>query len=377
MKRIYLDNASTTKVNKEVIKSMLISFEKDYGNPSSTHALGEISNKAINEARKIIANELSAKSHEIIFTSGATESNNLAILGISRANPNKKTIIISNIEHPSINEVCNYLQTLNYKIIRIPVNMGGIVNLNILDNEIRKNRKNILLVSIMHVNNIMGTIQDIGKIGNICKSNNVLFHTDAVQSFGKLKIDVKNYKIDLLSASGHKIGAPKGIGFIFVKENVKIKPLLFGGGQERDLRSGTENVQSIIGFAKALTIIKKVDNNKIKNKRDKLMINLEKLGGIVNGSKEFRIFNNIHVSFPKINSQYLIQYLSDRGIYVSSGSACEHKKEREDHVLNAINLDQNFIGGSIRITLNEDISEKDIIHITKKIADFLKNVKLI
>ncbi len=376
MKPLYLDNAATTKVYPEVIKEMLPYFKEGYGNPSSPHILGDNAKKEINKARITLAREINAKPQEIIFTSGGTESNNLAIQGLAKAFPKKRTIVISEIEHPSIQEPCNYLQTQEYNIIRIQVNKEGIINLSILEKEIKNNLQNIFLVSIMHVNSVLGTIQDIEKIGLLCKINNIPFHTDAVQSFGKLNIDVKKFKIDLLSASGHKIGAPKGIGFLYINEKINLAPIILGGGQERNLRSGTENVPSIIGFAKALEITKKINKNKILELRNKLISELEKIDGIINGSKNSRIYNNIHVSFPNIDADSLVLFLSKKGIYVSAGSACESKKEKEDQVLKAIRLNQEYINSSIRISLNEDIKDKDIPFIIKEIEKAIKILKI-
>ena len=376
MKQIYLDNASTTKVYKQVIKETIPYLNKEYGNPSSPYELGERAKKEINQARNSLAKEINAKPNEIIFTSGATESNNLTIQGLAKSHINKKTIIISDIEHPSINEICNYLQTLNYKIIKIPVHKDGLINLEILEKEIKSNQNDILLVSTTHVNNIIGTIQDIEKIGLICKLYNVSFHTDAVQSFGKIKIDVKKFNLGLLSASGHKIGAPKGIGILYVNEKINISPIIYGGGQERNIRSGTENVPGIMGMAKALEITKNTNKNKIKEIRNKLITNLEKLGATINGSKENRIYNNIHASFQNIEAESLVRYLSKKGIYISTGSACDSRKEKEDHVLKAIKLNDNQIKGSIRITLNEDFKEREVNFVSKEIEKALKLLKV-
>ena len=376
MNPIYLDNAATTRVYPEVVKEMLPYFKEEYGNPSSLHKLGENAKEAITTARKTLAKEINAKPQELIFTSGGTESNNLAIQGLAKAFPKKKTIIISEIEHPSIQEPCNYLQTQGYNIIKIPVNKEGMINLSILEKEIKNNLEDILLVSIMHVNNVIGTIQDTEKIGLICKLHNIPFHTDAAQSFGKLEIDVKKFNIGLLSASGHKIGAPKGIGFLFINEKINISPIILGGGQERNLRSGTENVPSIVAMAEALEITKKINKGKILNIRNKLILELEKIGGIINGSKNSRIYNNIHVSFPDIDADSLVLFLSKKGIYISAGSACESKKEKEDRVLKAIKLSPEYIKGSIRISLNEDIKDKDIPSIIREIEKAIKILKI-
>ena len=376
-RKFYLDEAATTKVYPEVLKDMEKYYLEEYGNPSSLHEMGEKAQKAINEAREILAREINAKPNEIIFTSGGTESDNLAIQGLARAYPKKKKILISAIEHAAVMETCNFLGKEGYEVVKIRVNKDGLVNIDELKKEIDKNTDNILLVSIMHANNIFGTIQDIAAIGKLCKENNVIFHTDAIQSFGKLKIDVKKMNIDILSASAHKIHGPKGIGFLYVKDGIKIKPLIFGGGQEKDLRSGTENVPGIIGFAEALELTKNVNKEKIRKIRDKLMSELEKIGGNVNGTKdENRIYNNVHVSFLGIDNETLVAFLSHKGIYVSAGSACDSKKEKEDYVLRALGLNKKEISGSIRITLNEEVTDKDIGFIVREIEKVVKKLKI-
>ncbi len=372
MKSIYLDNASTTKVYPQITKLINNFSEKEFGNPSSQHSLGESAKNHINKSRIYIASKINVKPNEISFTSGATESNNLAIQGLAKAFPFKKTIIISSIEHPSVNETCNFLQSQNYKIIRIPVNNEGILNLDILQKEIKINHDSILLVSIMHVNNIMGSVQDIERIGLICKLNSLIFHTDATQSFGKLNIDAKRQNITMLTASGHKMGAQKGIGLLYINEKIKISPLLYGGGQENNLRSGTENVSGIISLSKALEISKKINKNKIKAIKEKLSARLESIGAKINSSNQNTIYNIIHASFPNVDSDSLIQYLSHKKIFISTGSACDSKKEKESHVLKAINLNENLIKGSFRISLNEDIKDKDINIIIKEIEKAAK-----
>jgi cysteine desulfurase len=369
MKEIYLDNSATTKVDSKVVKVVKEVFTKNYGNPSSLHSLGEKSRKAIDKSRKNLSREIGAKPQEIIFTSGGTESNNLAIQGLAKANSKKKKIIISSIEHPSITETCKFMKSEGYEIVEIPVNREGILNIEKLENSIDKNT---LLVSVIHVNNVFGTIQNLKNIGKICKMKKVYFHTDAIQSFGKLKINIKDMNIDLLSASGHKIGGPKGTGFLYLKEGVKIKPLIFGGGQEKNIRSGTENVSGIVGFSKALDLEKTKNSLKISKLQKNLIDELEKLGGKINGSKEKRICNNVHVSFKEINSERLIYFLSERKIYASIGSACDRKKRNEDNLLKNIGMNKKEINGSIRFTLNKGTTEKDIRKVIEGVRRFLK-----
>ncbi|MEK6818452.1 MAG: cysteine desulfurase family protein [Nanoarchaeota archaeon] len=372
MKTIYFDNAATTPLYKEVEEEMKKYLFEDYGNPSSIHFLGERSRKALDSSRTLLARELGAKPHEIIFTSGATESNNLAIQGLSRFEREKKKILISSIEHPSVYNICNFLKKYGYEIISIPVNSEGILDLNFLSSFLQKNSSQVLLVSIIHVNNVLGVCQDLKKIGELCKKHSVPFHTDAAQSFVKIKINVRDCNITFLSASAHKIGGPKGAGFIYIKEKTDLFPLFFGGHQEKNLRSGTENVPSIVGFAKALEVFKKTNSNSVQKLRDYLFKELEKIGGKINGSKEKRIFNNVHVSFPNKDSEYLVLALSEKGICVSSGSACDTRNEGEDNIFKALNIKEKNLG-SIRISLSEKNTKKEVDFFLNELKKILRS----
>ncbi len=358
MKELYFDTSATTPVRMEVVREMNDAMLVDFGNPSSAHDLGNRALKLVDGARTKLARAIGARAHEIYFTSGTTESNNLAIQGLARAHPNKKKIIISSIEHPSIRETCGYLKNKGYKIVEIPVSKDGFIDLNFLENNIDKNT---LIVSVIHANNIFGTLQNLKKIGDICRRKGTLFHTDCAQSFGKMKIVVHDWNIDLLSASAHKIGGPKGIGLIYVKDSVKLLPLIFGGGQENGLRSGTENVAGIVGFAKACELSLKNKWDKFAELRDVLIDNLIALGGKIYGAKGHdRLPNNIFVSFSGVDSETLMHRLSARGIYISTGSACDSKKAREDTALRAIGLSNQEMKSSIRISLPIDVMKKDI-----------------
>lgn len=363
-KIIYLDNAATMPCHKEVVKVMNEYHIDEYGNASSPHRLGEKVRDAIEKAKKIIAKEINCKPWEIIFTSGATESNNLALRGLALAHPQKKKIIISCIEHSSIYEVCVALKNEGYKIIEIPVDKSGFVDLKRLENEIDSDT---LIVSIMHANNEIGTLQDMGVIGKICKSEGVLFHTDAVQSFCKETIDVQTMKIDMLSASGHKIGGPKGIGFLYLRKGIKIKPLIVGGGQEQGLRAGTENVPAIVGFAKAVEIAKKINNNKIKNTKEYFISELEKIGGKINGSKKKRLANNINVSFAGKDADMIVLALSQKDIMCSARSACISKQKKENRVLESLLLNKKEISGALRFSLSGKIGKKDIDKVVREL----------
>lgn len=364
VKELYLDNAASTKVYKSVVNEMERFFLQDYGNPGSRHRFGEEALSVISGARKKLAGKIGAKLHEMIFTSGATESNNLAIQGVFEACYTKKKnkIIISSIEHPSVREVCIFLKGKGCNVVEIPVNKNGVLDLKKLEEEIDSRT---ILVSVMQVNNIFGTIQPIEKIGKICKKKNVIFHTDAVQSFGKIKIDVNSLGVDLLSASAHKIGGPKGVGFLYIREGSKLNPIFYGGGQEGGLRSGTQNVPGIVGFAKAMEIYSKIDQIKVLEIRDYFIHELEKIGAKLHGDRINRVCNNIHVSFSGFRGEDLVYRLSNEGIYVSVGSACDSKRKKEDDVLKAISLSKGEINGSLRITINEFIRKKDVDRVIK------------
>lgn len=365
MKDIYLDYAATAPVFSEAVKEAVKTLMSDYGNPSSLHRKGEDALKIITDARKAISREINCRPEEIIFTSGATESNNLAF----RVKSKKRKIFVSSIEHPSVMQAAEHLVSQGYKVIKIPVNRLGLVDIEFLHKEVDDKT---LLVSVMHVNNIFGVIQDLESIGKICRNNKALFHTDAVQSFGKLKIDVNKIGVDMLSVSAHKIGGLKGTGFLYVRKGIDLQPIILGSGQERGMRSGTENVPGIAGFAKALEMQRKVDAEKIRKLRDKLMTGLERLGGKINGSKDRRIWNNVHVSFPGKDNEGIVLALSLKGIYVSTGSACESKKSREDYILKAIGLREDYIRSGIRITLGHETKEKEIQTILDEIKKILR-----
>jgi cysteine desulfurase len=370
MREIFLDNASTTRVDASVIGVIKDSFENFYANPSSPHLAGRKSREKIDRAREKIAEFIGANASEIIFTSGGTESNNLAIRGLARANPDKKHILTSQVEHPSIIETCKDLERSGYSVDYIRVDKDGIVDLNEIENKIRGDT---LVVSIMHVNNEIGTIQPIRDIGEICKRKNVYFHTDAVQSFKKIDINVEQMNIDLMSVSGHKIFAPKGVGFLYVRRETKVSPIMTGGGHEKNLRSGTENLSGIIGLSAALDLDTKKE--KIREMRDKLLNEILKIEGTrLNGSQEKRIYNNINVSFYGIEGESLLLLLDQEGIFVSTGSACASNKLEESYVLKAIGAEDLYIHGSIRLTLGE-ISEEDCNFVVEKIRESVKKLR--
>ena len=375
MNKIYLDNNSTTQIDPLVLESMLPYFSEKYGNSSSqSHAFGWEARAAIDIAREQVANILNAESEEIIFTSGATESNNLALLGyINSLSSNNSGIITSSIEHKAILDVCSRINKNGNNIFYIKPNKDGIIDFKKVKNQINKNVK---IISIMHANNEIGTIQPIKKLGELCKDNNIIFHVDAAQSLGKIKIDVKDMNIDLLSISSHKIYGPKGVGALYIKNNIKIEPLIVGGGQENNIRSGTLATPLIVGFGKACDIsLKKIDseNKKIK----KLSNNL--IDGILNkypdsklnGSKEFRIPGNINFSFPFLKGMSIINSMPK--LALSSGSACTSSSPSPSHVLKEIGVSKIDSNTSIRLGIGRFNTDKDIDIALESIINAIRN----
>jgi len=369
-KKLYLDNAATTAVATEVVRAMNEHFKQDYFNPSAKYSEAENMLDVVEHARKIIADKIGAKASEIIFTSGGTESNNIAIQGIVRANPLKKHIIVSQIEHPSVLEICRELEKQDFEVDYVGVDENGVVDAEAVKKLLRENT---LLVSIMHVNNETGAIAPIKEIGNLCRENDIYFHTDAVQSFAKLPIDVTNQNIDLLSASGHKINGPKGVGFLYVREGVTISPLTFGGGQEKNLRSGTSNVPGIVGLGKAVEISRKDDS--IRASRDLLLAKLLEIpGSKLNGSLETMSFNIINMSFRGIEGEALLFKLDSAGIMVSTGSACSSGKVDTSHVLEAMGVSKDYIHGSIRFSVDE-LTREEIDYIFETVREGIMKLR--
>jgi len=349
---IYLDNAASTAIHNDVLNDMMPYLKENYGNPSSIHKFGRLAEKAITNSRKRIAELINAKQNEILITSGGTESNNTALFGIAYTSK-KKHIITSSIEHEAVLEPCHRLEKEGFRLTYLPVNENGLVNPQDVKNAITNDT---CLVSIMFANNEVGTIQPINKISNICKQNNIVFHTDAVQALGKTSIDVNKFGIDLLSISSHKIHGPKGVGALFIRNGIMISPLIRGGGQEKGLRSGTENVASIVGFGKACQLAK--DNLEknilyLKELRDFLILRiLKEIPRVtVNGHKTEKIPNNAHFTFLGVNGEDLIIKLDENGIAASTGSACSVKTQKASHVLQAMGFSHEKITGSLRLTV--------------------------
>ena len=377
-----MDNASTTKVDPEVINTMLPYFTEYYGNPSSIHAFGREARKAVDTSRTHVANLLSAKDDEIIFTAGGTESDNLAIKGVAHLNKDKRTtkgphIITSTIEHPAVLETCRHLETQGFQVKYLPVHKDGIVNPNELQKSISKNT---FLITIMFANNEIGTIQPIEEIGKISHEHDIIFHTDAVQAIAKLPIDVKKQHIDLLALSSHKIHGPKGIGALYIRNGVKVQPIIHGGGHEKGVRSSTLNVPGIVGLGKACELAQKrmtKDIPYMKTLRDLLIKNtLQIEESHLNGHPEKRLVNNAHFRFTGIEGESLLLGLDEQGIATSTGSACSSQKLQASHVLLAIGLNPVQAHGSLRLSLGRENTKEEVIYVSKVIPQIVEKLRV-
>ena len=375
---IYLDNAATTRMKKEVLDEMIPYFIDKFENPSSIYSPSREINKSIEEARKVIADSINADSKEIYFTSGGSESDNWAIKGIALLRKDKgKHIITSKIEHHAVLETCKYLEKEGFEITYLDVNEDGLISLEELENSIREDT---ILVSIMSANNEIGTIEPIKEIGEICKKHNVLFHTDAVQAYGNIKIDVNEMNIDLLSTSAHKLHGPKGIGFLYVRKGTMLNPLIHGGSQERGKRAGTTNAPLIMGFKKAVELkFKDMDkNNKyVIELRDYLIKRIENEIPYckLNGSRDKRLPGNINFSFIFIEGEGMLLKLDALGICASSGSACTSGSLDPSHVLLAIGLPHATAHGSLRISINEENTKEEIDYLVDNLKKIIKDLR--
>ena len=377
-KIIYLDNAATTKTAKEAVDAMLPFFTEHYGNASSIYSLGAESKKAMTQAREIIAESIGATPAEIYFTAGGSESDNWALVATAEAYASKgKHIITSRIEHHAILHTCDYLKTRGYEITYVDVDENGVIKLDELKKAIRPDT---ILISVMFANNEIGTIQPIKEIGEIAKEHGILFHTDAVQAYGHVPINVDEDHIDMLSTSGHKINGPKGIGFLYIRKGVKIRSFIHGGQQERSRRAGTENIPGIVGYGAA---VKKAFEsltermNKETRLRDYLIGRIEKEIPYcrLNGDRVKRLPNNVNFSFQFIEGESLLIMLDMKGICASSGSACTSGSLDPSHVLLVIGLPHEIAHGSLRLTLSEENTKEEIDYVVDSIKEIVNKLR--
>lgn len=377
-KLIYLDNAATTKTAPEVVEAMLPYFTEHFGNPSSVYGFAAANKEVITRQREIIADTLGAKSNEIYFTAGGSESDNWALIATAEAYASKgKHLITSKIEHHAILHTCEYLEKKGFEVTYLDVDENGIVDLEQLKSAIREDT---ILISIMYANNEIGTIQPIREIGAIAHEHGILFHTDAVQAFGQVPINVDEDQIDMLSASGHKLNGPKGIGFLYIRKGVKIRSFIHGGAQERRRRAGTENVPGIVGFGKAVE--RAVSTMEVRTKkecelRDYLIERIEKEIPYcrLNGDRTKRLPNNVNFSFRFIEGESLLIMLDMKGICASSGSACTSGSLDPSHVLLAIGLPHEIAHGSLRMTLSEETTKEDLDYVVENLKEIVSNLR--
>ncbi|WP_024831226.1 cysteine desulfurase NifS [Ruminiclostridium josui] len=375
---VYLDHAATTYVKPEVFETMKPYFSEHFGNASSIYSLGRDSKKAVEDAREKVAKAIGAEPREIYFTGSGSEADNWALKGIAAAYKNKGNhIITSAIEHPAIMSSCKYLESEGFEITYVPVDSDGLVSPEQVRNAIKENT---ILISIMFANNEIGTIQPIKEIGAIAKEKGVLFHTDAVQAVGNVKIDVKDLNVDLLSLSGHKFYGPKGIGALYIRKGVKISSFIHGGHQERGKRASTENVPAIIGLGKAIELAtENLDeyNKKLIELRERTIEGLlAKVPYIrLNGHRHNRLPGNVNISFEFIEGESLLLMLDMKGIYGSSGSACSSGSLDPSHVLLAIGLPHEIAHGSLRLTFGDENTQEDVDYILEVIPQMVSKLR--
>lgn len=378
IKRVYMDHSATTAVDPEVKKEMLQYFSEEYGNASQMYSMGQIANSAMILARERLVKLIGASEpQEIIFNSGGTEADNTALKGIMLSEKNKKKhMITSAIEHPAILKTCEFLEKQGIKVTYLPVDEFGLVKLEELKEAISKDTA---LVSIMHANNEIGTIEPIKEIAEITHDAGAIFHTDAVQTVGKIPIDVEKLGVDLLSLSSHKLYGPKGVGALYKKQGVRLEPLMHGGGHEKGFRSGTENVTGIVGLGKAAELAEKYlpeEMKRLTKLRDQLIDNLLKIDDtILNGHRTKRLPHNANLSFKYIEGESLILKLDARGIYASTGSACSSKSLKASHVLLAIGLRPEIAHGSLRLTIGRWTTQEEIDYTLKVVPEVVNELR--
>lgn len=366
MRRVYLDHSATTPMRPEVKEAMLPFLEDQYGNPSSVHGWGQQAKRALEEAREKIAAAIGAKPEEIIFTSGGTEADNLAIIGAALAYQKKgRHVITSSIEHHAALDSAKHLEKIGFKVTFLPVTPEGLVQVSDVEEAITPET---ILISVMHVNNEVGTIQPVAEIGRLAHAHGIIFHTDAVQSLGKLPVDVNNLQADLLSISAHKIYGPKGVGALYVRRGVRLEPLLHGGGQERKRRPGTENIPGIVGFGRAAELAvaeMPAESRRLAALRDrlidKIMSSIDHV--VLTGHRSQRVYNHASFWMEYVEGESMLLSLDMQGVAASSGSACTSGSLDPSHVLLAMGLPPEVAHGSLRFSLGRDNTEEDIDYV--------------
>lgn len=375
---IYLDNAATTKTAPEVVEAMLPYFSEHFGNPSSIYSLGADSKKAVTQAREIIAASLGAASNEIYFTAGGSEADNWALKAAAEAYADKgKHIITSKIEHHAVLHTCGYLEKQGYEVTYLDVDENGLIRIEELEKAIRPDT---ILISIMFANNEIGTVEPVKEIGAVAKKHGILFHTDAVQAYAQIPIQVDEMNIDMLSASAHKLNGPKGIGFLYIRKGIKIRSFVHGGAQERSRRAGTENVPGIVGFGAAAQRAFRIMDEKSRKElqlRDYLIERIEKEIPYcrLNGDRTKRLPNNVNISFEFIEGESMLIMLDMKGICASSGSACTSGSLDPSHVLLAIGLPHEKAHGSLRMTVSEENTVEEMDTVVKAVKEIVENLR--
>ena len=375
---IYLDNAATTKTAPEVVEAMLPYFTENYGNPSTIYGLGSTAKKAVNQARRIIAEAIGAKQEEIYFTAGGSEADNWALKATAEAYSQKgKHIITTKIEHHALLHTCEYLEKQGFEVTYLEVDEDGLVDMEALKAAIRPDT---ILISIMYANNEIGTIEPIAEIGAIAKEKGILFHTDAVQAFGQIPLNVDELNVDMLSASAHKLNGPKGIGMLYIRTGVKIRSFVHGGSQERSRRAGTENVPGIVGFGAAVERAMRIMDEKIKKEtelRDYLISRIEKEipYSRLNGHRTKRLPGNVNFAFQFIEGESMLIMLDMKGICGSSGSACTSGSLDPSHVLLAIGLKHEIAHGSLRLTLSEENTGEEMDFVVDELKKIVAKLR--
>ncbi|MGO4887388.1 cysteine desulfurase family protein [Anaerobacillus sp. MEB173] len=378
MERIYLDHAATSPVHPQVVEVMLPYLTEHFGNPSSIHQFGRRARQAVDEARRTIANSINASDSEIIFTSGGTEADNMAIIGYMHANQDRgKHLITSAVEHHAVLHTCKHLEETGFEVTYLPVDETGKISIEDLEQSVREDT---ILVSIMYGNNEVGTLQPIKEIGSYLKDKNIVFHTDAVQAYGTVEIDVQDLNVQFLSVSAHKINGPKGIGFLYASKNSKLAPTLFGGEQERKRRAGTENVAAIVGFQEAVKLVQEKMTEKrseyeVFRKRILDIFGEENIDCIVNGNEIEHLPHVLNISFPGVQTESLLVNLDLAGIAVSSGSACTAGTVQLSHVLSAMFEDKNRISSSIRFSFGYGNTMEQIEKAANETVKVVKRIK--